>query len=285
MESSQIGMTIPITDSSKSPTGGGANFFGTYVDQAKGFGIGLKTTITETFEESTFGQALRSTGLLKGAEPPSVGTDFDVSWGQNEGLIDWRVKLSLPPSILGTMVEPLIETEGLVFPYTPQIMLQHSANYSPIKPVHSNYPFFAYQNSQVDQITITGDFYVESFEEGQYWLAAVYYLRAVTKMAYGQSENAGAPPPIVRLNGYGDYVFKNLSVVVTNFSVDFSPDIDYIFLQGIGPKGTYVPVRSTISVTLQPMFSRRKVREFSLQNFVNGLYISDDETSANRGFI
>ena len=61
------------------------------------------------------------------------------------------------------------------------------AAYSPIKPIHSNYPFFAYQNSQVDQFSITGDFTVENALEGQYWLAAVHYLRSVSKMAYGNT--------------------------------------------------------------------------------------------------
>ena len=84
------------------------------------------------------------------------------------------------------------------------------------RPIHSNYPFFAYQNSQVDQFSITGDFTVENALEGQYWIAAVHYLRSVSKMAYGNTPNQGSPPPVVRLNGYGDYVFKNVPVVRIN---------------------------------------------------------------------
>ena len=60
------------------------------------------------------------------------------------------------------VLDPLKETNGLIWPYTPQIYVTHSAAYTPIKPVHSNYPFFAYQNSQVDQFSITGDFLVEN---------------------------------------------------------------------------------------------------------------------------
>ena len=51
---------------------------------------------------------------------------------------------------------------------------------------------YLYQNSQVNAMTIIGDFFVENEKEGQYWVAATHYLRSITKMAYGASSNAGA---------------------------------------------------------------------------------------------
>lgn len=40
------------------------------------------------------------------------------------------------------------------------------------------------------------------------------------------------------------------------------------------PRDSHVPVKSDISVTLMPIYSREAVRKFSLQQFVNGSYVS-----------
>jgi hypothetical protein len=69
---------------------------------------------------------------------------------------------------------------------------------------------------------------VEDAVQAQYWIAAMHFLRSVTKMFSGDSSPAGNPPPILSLNGYGEYVFKNVPVVVTNFSVQLDASSDYI---------------------------------------------------------
>lgn len=200
---------------------------------------------------------------------------------------DWRVRLSLPPDFASQEVlGPLIETSGLVFPYTPTILIQHTANYDAMQPIHSNYPFPAYQNSQIEDLVITGDFFVENAKDAQYWTAMVHYLRSVTKMNYGKDKNAGSPPPVVKLNGYGDFVFPNVPVVVRNFTVDLPADVDYIKTQvkdtlGLegpitsDPKGFvgWAPVQSQVAVTVTPIYSRAKVSQFSLSSFVKGDYI------------
>lgn len=240
---------------------------------------GVSNAASSLIADTGFGKALRSIGLLPGAVP-DTGTGFtDANWGSETDL-DWRVRLSVPPQYKGSpMLTPLLETNGLVFPYTPQIIIEHAANYNMLHPTHSNYPFPAYQNSQVSSMTVIGDFMIENAKEGEYWVAAVHYLRSITKMAYGASSNAGSPPPVVKLNGYGDYIFKNVPVVVTMFTVDLPSDVDYIQV-GIGENGTWVPTRSNINVTLQPLYSRKSVTQFSLDAFVNGAYVVN-----GKGFI
>lgn len=240
-------------------------------ENIRGLAAGAKQRVTDFVQSTGFGKALRAFNLLPDAEPE----DFEfVSATSGDSNPDWRVKLSLPKNFESSNVlAPLARTDGLVFPYTPTIYITHSAGYSPIQPVHSNYPFFAYQNSRIDQFSITGDFYVENNYEGQYWIAAIHYLRSVTKMAYGNTSNVGAPPPIVRLNGYGDYVFKDVPVVITSFAVELGQDVDYIKVPGYGENGAWVPTRSNIQATVQPLYSRRAVESFSLDQFVKGGYI------------
>lgn len=205
---------------------------------------------------------------------------------------DWRVSLSIPGGSYAAadnyILAPLRRTGKFIFPFTPTINLSHSASYSAMDPIHNNYSFSSYENSKIEKINISGDFYCENSDDASYWIASVHYLRSVTKMYFGEkSENAGAPPPVLKLNGYGDFVFNNVPVVVTNFQVEMPKDVDYIPSVFVGKTDNeyaetgvgYVPVKSTISVTLIPMYSREAVRKFNLQDFVKGHYIFD------KGFI
>ena len=248
-------------------------------------------------------------GFMKGIRSRTIPADGEADdqisvksakWASDPNGKDWRVKLSIPNIKSFTdspLLQKLVETGGLAFPYTPTIIMSHAASYSAITPVHSNYPFFAYQNSQVDAMTLTGQFYCQNAQEGLYWLGALHYLRSITKMFYGEGTNQGAPPPVVKLNGYGDYVFKNVPVIVTNFTLDMPTDVDYIavdmtdlgeyyadneddFTTTEGDK-SYVPTESQMTVTIQPIYSRALVEKFSLDKFAKGGYLG----SNNKGFI
>jgi hypothetical protein len=144
---------------------------------------------------------------------------------------DWRVRLSIPTGSTweSTLFLPLKKAGGLIFPYTPTITINHQANYVDQPITHQNYQFVAYQYSKVSDIQIVGEFPVENAEQAQYWLSAVHFLRSVTKMYTGEDEStAGNPPPLMLFNAYGDYVFKNIPVVVKGFNVTLPKDVDYI---------------------------------------------------------
>jgi hypothetical protein len=151
---------------------------------------------------------------------------------------DWRVRLSLadganifykdPGVNFNTIMTPLIETNGVIWPYTPSIQVSHVANYSTAVLTHSNYSAHFYNNSDVSDITISGEFTVQSQEEGQYLMAAIYFLRASTKMFFGQGANIGNPPPILFLDGYGSHYFPHVPCVITNFTHNLSNDVDYV---------------------------------------------------------
>lgn len=249
---------------------------------------------------------------------------------------DWRVRLSLPnwSSFKSSPVlKPLKDAGGFVMPYTPEVTLSSSAKYTPISTTHSNYQFNAYENSSPGTIQITAPMMVEDSGQALYWIAALHYCRSVTKMFSGYDPKAGNPPPIVFLNGYGNYVFKNVPVAITQFQLQLPKDCDYIScdvvgsaagaVQGVtdsvgGLAGTlggafpglsgitstvssiaggvgqvagilgqfglggstsggkaYVPTKSSFTITLQPMYSRTSVRNFSLDRFVQGGYMTN----------
>lgn len=250
-----------------------------------------------------FMKGIRSRTIPKDGEPDELQVT-SAKWASDPNGKDWRVKLSVPnidSFQKSPILEPLVATGGLAFPYTPTIIMSHAASYSAITPVHSNYPFFAYQNSQVDAMTLTGQFYCQNDLEGLYWIGALHYLRSITKMFYGAGTNQGAPPPVVKLNGYGDYVFKDVPCIVTNFTLDMPTDVDYIAvdmeflgewnefediasgadLTSTSGNKSYVPTESQMTVTIQPIYSRALVEKFSLDKFAKGGYLG----SNNKGFI
>ena len=203
---------------------------------------------------------------------------------------DWRVSISVPEIFRneGDILAPLRDEKinpaygtgnKMIFPFNPTVLLSHSANYSQVQPTHTNYAFNAYENSQVDAITITGEFYQENENDARYWIACFHFLRTATKMFYGESNPLGNPPVVCRLNGYGKHILNNMPVVITNFTTDLPVDVDYI--QCAVPEGSgqinYVPAQSSITVTLQPQYARRSVSGFSLNDYAGGNHVGGKE--------
>ena len=251
------------------------NLAGDLENKAKGLKSNLINSAVDSLGLGSAGGLLKA--LLGGpSSQPQLKTMVNAGSAQESN--DWRVKLSLPGTFskdVPKILEPLVETNGLVFPYTPTILIQHTANYDALSPTHSNYPFPQYQNSQIEDLVITGDFFCENAKDAQYWTAMVHYLRSVTKMNYGTDSDAGAPPPIVKLTGYGDFVFPNVpgDVSINDGTVD----------KIIPGKAGWAPVQSQVSITVTPIYSRAKTSQFSLTSFINGGYLGSSGNGS--GFI
>lgn len=152
---------------------------------------------------------------------------------------DWRVRLSLSPGAdylykvpngQAGILNPLQETDGVIFPYTPTINVNYTASYDATNLTHSNYKIYQYQSSSVDSISIACDFTAQDTYEANYLLAVIHFFRSLTKMFYGQDENPkpGTPPPLVYLFGLGAFQFEAHPLVITNFSYNLPADVDYI---------------------------------------------------------
>ena len=94
-----------------------------------------------------------------------------------------------------------------------------------------------------------------------------------------------------KLNGYGEHIFNDVPVVITQFTIDLPQDVDYISMglpktasdqsqtgNTASDKRNFVgwaPSQSLITVTVQPVYSRRDIAQFSLKKYVNGGYLGD----------
>lgn len=278
--------------------------------------------------------SIRSINLPIGGEAIGSIINAAATFGGTDNTNDWRARLSMPTGSFfdrSPILQPLINAGGLIFPYTPTISINSSATYNEIPVTHQNYQFQAYQSSRVSDIQITGEFNVEDAVQAKYWIAAVHFLRSVTKMFTGDTAFQGNPPPILNFSAYGDHVFRNVPVVVKSFSMTLPKDVQYISTNvaagggglsdisqtanvlalgagavGLGsaarslgqvgavagaastlsnlfsgtagaqgvPRDSHVPVKSDLTITIMPIYSKEAVRQFSLQKFVNGDYVS-----------
>ena len=169
---------------------------------------------------------------------------------------DWRVRLQLAPGANYLYKEsdknnrgilaPLWDTDGVVFPYTPSIETAYKAKYDAYDLVHSNYRGYFYKNSNVEEISIKGTFTAQDTKEAQYLLAVIHFFRSVTKMFYGQDEQAGTPPPLVFLSGLGQYQFNQHACVVSSFNYSLPTDVDYIRADGFNNIGVNLSNRRSL---------------------------------------
>ena len=157
---------------------------------------------------------------------------------------DWRVRLRLAPNANYLykvkdpgILAPLAATDGVIFPYTPAIETSYQAKYDQYDLTHSNYRGYFYKNSSVENISIKGTFTAQDTREAAYLLAVIHFFKSVTKMFYGQDQEAGTPPPLVYLSGFGKYQFNESPCVVTNFGYSLPTDVDYIRANGFNNIG------------------------------------------------
>lgn len=160
---------------------------------------------------------------------------------------DWRVRLRLAPNSTylykdsnarNSLLAPLALTDGVIFPYTPAIDTAYKANYDAYDLTHSNYRGYFYKGSHVDAINVRAQFTAQDTVEANYLLAVIHFFRSATKMFYGQDVQRGSPPPMVYLNGYGDFQFNEHPCVISQFNYQLPADVDYIRAQSALDVGT-----------------------------------------------
>ena len=202
----------PVDDNTL-PTGGNQSTVNIGTDENRGGNL----------EKATLDRAKEQNALQTRFNQPSNG--------------DWRVRIRLAPNsnylyndVDPGILAPLKASDGVIFPYTPQIQTAYSANYEQYDLVHSNYRGLFYKNSRVGDIQIRGMFTAQNTTEANYLLAVIHFFRTITKMFYGQDQNPnnGVPPPLCYLTGLGAFQFDNHPLVINSFNYTLPNDVDYI---------------------------------------------------------
>jgi hypothetical protein len=211
--------------------------YGQGVDPGPGYGVSDDNLAFEpvpvdpqAFDPATL-QASETKAALQRTQQQSA-----IQQRQNETTRgDWRVRLRLMPGATylykapdADVLKPLVASDGVIFPYMPQIQTNYQAKYDAYDLVHSNYRGYFYRGSSVNEVQITGTFTAQDTKEAEYVLAVIHFFRCVTKMFYGKDPLRGAPPPLVQLSGLGQYQFNNHPCVVSNFNYNLPNNVNYI---------------------------------------------------------
>lgn len=196
---------------------------------------------------------------------------------------DARVRLSAPHFTAaqkqiygakgpGNILSPLYDTNGLMFPYSPSVQFSQDVTYQEFSMVHTNTDYLAYQRTPSVNLSIAGKFAIQNQQEGVYALACIHFLRVVSKMYFGTKAgaNAGLPPPILWLNGYGGYMFNNLRVIVKSHTWNYDENMDLVHVVTAG-SDVWLPALFTLTVTVAVQQTPNAMRsEFDLDAFRTG---------------
>jgi hypothetical protein len=246
------------------------------------------------------GGATLTPGAVTAPADQSAGLPSDiVVTGDRSDLTDNRLRISAlkgqqdkvygPNDKSSNILAPLHATGGMMFPYTPSVGIAGDTDWTPHALTHTNYDIYSYQRTPSATITLSGKFTVQNQREGEYALACIHFLRTMGKMYYGEldsadygngtaakdatsvSSNAGLPPPVLRLRGYGLYMFQDLKCVLKGYSFNFEENMDLVTIQSSAGSDIMLPPMFTINVTLLLQQNPTRLRkEFKLDDFRTG---------------
>lgn len=195
---------------------------------------------------------------------------------------DTRIRLKSQPqskvAVYGAqgagIMSILHETDGMIFPYTPQINFTQDVDYKSQDMSQSNTDYYTYTRTPSVTLSVSGKFTIQNQREGIYALACIHFLRTCSKMYFGEaaakSYMAGLPPPVLIFNGYGSYMFNNLKVILKNHSFNYDENMDTILVTSAGGTAR-LPAMFTLSINLivqQTPTAMRK--QFDLNKFRSG---------------
>jgi len=178
------------------------------------------------------------------------------------------------------LLRPLYETGGLVWQYTPNIYYGGEVNYASQPFQGSNYPLNVYVNSNPPDFPIISKFTANTIDEARYLLGVIHFTKVATKSYFGDSAVVdglyGTPPPVLLFEYLGDHGFNKMPCIITQYTVNLDPEVDYIpvvtSVAGGGKEEvTYVPTMAEVAITIRPQYAPHKLRKrFDLRSFTTG---------------
>jgi hypothetical protein len=236
----------------------------------------------ENLQLQTFAQQAAFAGINPDKE--SSGQQNNAAMAIAPSATDLRARLRAKPSSMAYNLlyadNPWVNLQnygGMIWPYTPNITYNQDVQYDSLNAVHTNQEILAYSRTSAPTITVSGSFSSQTQLEARYNLACLHFLRLVTKMSFGASVNPqrGTPPPVLYFDAHGGGMFLNIPVVVKNFAITLPNDPDYVTVTASPQsKVTRVPAIFDISVSLTVQHTPRQLREWSIEKFRSGGYIT-----------
>lgn len=219
--------------------------------------------VAEKFEK------FENKGIKSSQKARIISRDESMFYAEAEG----KGKLLPQDGLLGV----LRQNRGVVFPYTPTIQTQHSANYGTHDITHSVYQPQYYTSTNNPQFSIFAPFSAQSEDEAQYMAASLHFFKSACKSDFGETNRniggglgtAGTPPPVLLFSSYGSANYKNVPVVVKSISYTFPEDVDYITFKYTSDTIT-MPTQMVMNIELGVQITPTRTRGFNIQRYRHG---------------
>jgi len=200
------------------------------------------------------------------------------------------------PSLDSPALRPILNTNGLVFPYNPVISESVSVKYNSIDLTHSNESYYAYQSTENVRINISNAVWTcDTFDNAIYAMSALHFLRSYSLMDFGVG-NSGRPPSPMWFNAYGNYGFHRVPVLFEKADWSFPNDVDYVGIpeldsaeyegrliqrsRSVEGNYTWMPMKFEVSsISLIVQHSPAYWVNFTLEDYKSGAMVRRDQRS------
>lgn len=129
---------------------------------------------------------------------------------------------------------PIFLTNGLVFPYNPNISENISVKYDAVELTHSNESYHVYRGTDNVRITISdAKWTCDTFDNAVYALSVIHFFRTYSQMDFGRGRS-GRPPAPMWFSAYGNYAYHRVPVLLEKVDWSFPNDVDYVGIPEFG---------------------------------------------------
>lgn len=166
--------------------------------------------------------------------------------------------------------------DEVVFDVMPSISESQSAQYDTVDIIHHPGAILKYKGTAAREWQITADFVSRTVEEATENLRRLNLIRSWVMPFYGVGtgtaypDQLGGPPQILKFYGFGPKMIGEASVVLSNFSWTFEPEIDYIFAGDSLENRTPFPVHIRVQLSLSETWSPKQFTQFNLKDYREG---------------
>lgn len=187
----------------------------------------------------------------------------------------------------GHPLYPIMNTNGLAFPYSPSISEGMKVNYDRVDLTHSNEAYHSYRSTENTRISISDATWTcDTFSNAVYALSALHFFRSYRLMDFGRGRTARPPSPMW-FSAYGNYAYHRVPVLLESADWTFPNDVDYVgipepgtdeYVSGLlqtnrsaSGKYTWLPMKFTVSgISLIVQHTPKYWTNFNLQDFWSG---------------
>lgn len=212
----------------------------------------------------------------------------DSSTQQRIGSVGTVLNESIPASVAQQLVNPEDRTDSfkiritqlsssvapIVFDVMPTISESRSATYDSPQIIHHPGEILKYKSTANRTWRLETRLISRTPEEAAANLKTINIIRSWVMPYYGEGtalgtegSKLGAPPPILKLEGYGEKMIGPISCVLESYSWNFPNDVDYIRVEG---DEIPFPVILNISLDLKEALSPAEFSGFDLVAYRKG---------------